>query len=468
MRGKGSGLGACNAYFGDLRDGLRYTMLSACVVQSSIASRQVQVRALAGSLSLMTRRASTADGAQLSQAIRTLEAELHDPDLSIHVFLGRGAWGMVYGGSWRGLPVAVKMLVVPGLPAEVATRGLGGDGIGGGGGGQRGAKDLRARQRAVLEVSISMSMAHPNVVATYTYELKPLVHNPQGANPVEDDSVSTADAYKLYIVQELCNGDSLGSALAVGMAGSVLAGGAHRRLALRLAADVALGMAHVHSCRIVHGDLKPDNVLLVSGPRRKPAQGGEDMECGNGPSTGLGSGGGSGSGPAGSGNSSASASLQLTAKVADFGLSLPLEAGATHASRRFHGTPLYSAPEVLLEGRQSPHADVWSFGLMLLELFYGCTLSYMRKLHGMLMADAQRGGTGAAGVVGAAAAPKLEDILTKELLNSPYQSYGDLTASCLRVDPRSRPSFEELAKHLLEMLELEDKNAADEEEVEAR
>ncbi|PNH03846.1 Wall-associated receptor kinase-like 9 [Tetrabaena socialis] len=219
---------------------------------------------------------------------------------------------------------------------------------------------------------------------------------------------------------------------AVGMAGSVLAGGAHRRLALRLAADIALGMAHVHSCRIVHGDLKP----------------------------GFGSGEGSGSGPAGS--SSAPASLQLTAKVADFGLSLPLEAGATHASRRFHGTPAYSAPEVLLEGRQSPHADVWSFGMMLLELFYGCTLSYMRGLHGTLMADAQRGSTGAAGVVGAAAAPKLENILTKEIFNSPYLSYGDLTASCLRVDPRTRPSFEELAKHLQEM--LEDKNAADEKE----
>lgn len=35
-----------------------------------------------------------------------------------------------------------------------------------------------------------------------------------------------------------------------------------------------------------------------------------------------------------------------TAKVADFGLSLPLAEGATHASQRYHGTPLYVAPEV--------------------------------------------------------------------------------------------------------------------------
>ena len=37
---------------------------------------------------------------------------------------------------------------------------------------------------------------------------------------------------------------------------------------------------------------------------------------------------------------------ELTAKVADFGLSLPLGEGATHASQRFQGTPAYLAPEV--------------------------------------------------------------------------------------------------------------------------
>ena len=38
--------------------------------------------------------------------------------------------------------------------------------------------------------------------------------------------------------------------------------------------------------------------------------------------------------------------LRLTAKVADFGLSLPLAPGATHASQKFQGTPDYLAPEV--------------------------------------------------------------------------------------------------------------------------
>ncbi|KXZ50664.1 hypothetical protein GPECTOR_15g348 [Gonium pectorale] len=108
------------------------------------------------------------------------------------------------------------------------------------------------------------------------------------------------EAYRLNIVQELCNGGTLRKALSQGMAGSIRKSGSLRLLALRLALDVALGMQHVHSCNIVHGDLKPEP---------------------------------------------GSALPQLTAKVADFGLSLPLAEGATHASQRFHGTPARSAPE---------------------------------------------------------------------------------------------------------------------------
>ncbi|PNH06048.1 Serine/threonine-protein kinase ULK2 [Tetrabaena socialis] len=436
---------ALDDYFGALRDSQE------CGVDPLELSEQADGHGSANPRFRAYRRTQgpLKDGAELSQAIRTLEAELRDPDLAVNAFLGRGACGMVFGGTWRGLPVAVKMLVVPGLPAATAAA------LGPGGGGDR---DIRARQRAVLEAAISLSMAHPNVVgeagrlcalqcigegfaagnaATYTYELKPLVHDPQTGGPsvkgstcAGDDAESTgADAYKLYIVQELCNGESLGNALSAGMAGSFLASGIHRRLALRLAADVALGMAHVHSCRIVHGDLKPDNVLLMCGPRRKHKDAGEEAP----PEPIL---------------EPWEPALRLTAKVADFGLSLPLEAGATHASRRFQGTPLYSAPEVLLEGRQSPQADTWSFGLLLLELFYGCTLSKMKGMHDAQF-NAQQ--ATAAAAAGGPQRRSLPEILIEEMFKSPYQSYAALTSSCLRMDSRSRPTFEELAARLLEM-----------------
>ncbi|KXZ48527.1 hypothetical protein GPECTOR_27g698 [Gonium pectorale] len=193
----------------------------------------------------------------LQTIIQALQADLGSSDLQVFSVLGRGAFGVVYAGRWRSLPVAVKTLVVRNV--------------------EDGKEGLR-RQQAVLEAAISLSMAHENLVATYTYMIKPLVHQPShaassalgpsGNSQCPQDQGSGqklavvadggVDTYKLYIVQELCNGGSLWQALAYGMAGSVRSGGSSRLLALNLALDVARGMAHVHACRIVHGDLKPD------------------------------------------------------------------------------------------------------------------------------------------------------------------------------------------------------------------
>ncbi|PNH10409.1 Proline-rich receptor-like protein kinase PERK5 [Tetrabaena socialis] len=213
------------------------------------------------------------------------------------------------------------------------------------------------------------------------------------------------------------------------MAGNIIAGGLSRRLALRLALDVAMGMAHVHGCRIVHGDLNPDNVLLSSGAcyndqcaKQMEAAAGERPHgpASAGPSLGLGPSPSPGRRVSrGVGSSSGDTlPLTLTAKVADFGLSLPLQEGATHTSNRFQGTPLYCAPEVISAGHLSAKADVWSFGLMLLELFYGCTMV----------------------------------TVVEAMFKSRYSSYARMTAACLRRDPRSRPTFEELASSLQGML----------------
>ncbi|KXZ50668.1 hypothetical protein GPECTOR_15g352 [Gonium pectorale] len=269
--------------------------------------------------------------------LRIVAAELQEWDLEVQGVLGRGSSGVVYLGTWRGLSVAVKMLVVPDAAAA----------------------EGRAHQRAALEAAISMSMGHPNVVATYTYQLKQLVHKQQsevdsqalesggttgqsaGPSQVASDGKAVVemggDAYKLYIVQELCNGGTLRQALAQGVAGSVRAGGPARALALRLALDVAQGMRHVHGSRIVHGDLKPDNVLLGY----KADEGGL-LETGPGLTSAMAAGSGGGGDDA----------VPLVAKVADFGLSLPLAEGATHASHRFQGTPAYAAPEDMLATSQ--------------------------------------------------------------------------------------------------------------------
>ncbi|KXZ46412.1 hypothetical protein GPECTOR_44g86 [Gonium pectorale] len=440
----------------------------------------------------------TAEGARggLAAAIRALKAELADAsDLHVSSVLGRGTFGVVYAGRWRSLPVAIKALVLTDVEA--------------------GLEGWR-RQQATLEAAISLSMAHENVVGTYTYMLKPLVQQPGGVQqvvmyesrtPRADDTReggsstkqgpagACPDAYKLYIVQELCNGGSLQQALTKGMAGGVRKGGSGRLLALRLALDVARGVAHVHACRIVHGDLKPDNVLLVV---RVAETRGEALAA-----------------PAPRAALVRDPALPaVTAKVADFGLSLPLPEDATHQSKRYQGTPSRMAPEVTAHGRLSTRSDVWSYGTMLIEFFYGCTFEGIaavyagmmgarfdtraaldvrgeyRQLCALLLEVTAHGrlstrsdvwsygtmlieffygctfeGIAAvyAGMMGARFDTRaaldvrgeyrqLCALLLEDMLTSPEQEYCQLTATCFAMDPRKRPDFANIVSRLENIL----------------
>ncbi|CAL5042649.1 unnamed protein product [Urochloa decumbens] len=107
------------------------------------------------------------------------------------------------------------------------------------------------------------------------------------------------------------------------------------RRRLEVAADVAEGLAYLHGFpggAVVHRDVKPANILL--------------------------SGSGSGSGAA--------------AKLSDFGVSRVLPAGGgTHVSTEVRGTRGYVDPESFAAGHVSEAADVYGFGVVLLELATG-------------------------------------------------------------------------------------------------
>eukprot|EP01018_Ginkgo_biloba_P036402 Gb_35264 [translate_table: standard] len=61
----------------------------------------------------------------------------------------------------------------------------------------------------------------------------------------------------------------------------------------------------------------------------------------------------------------------LNPKIADFGLAKIFPEGETHISTRVVGTHGYMAPEYVMQGQLSVKADVYSFGVLLLEIVSG-------------------------------------------------------------------------------------------------
>ncbi|GFR47096.1 hypothetical protein Agub_g8666 [Astrephomene gubernaculifera] len=325
-------------------------------------------------------------------------------EVKLHEMLGEGTFGKVYRGVWRGTDVAVKTMV---LPANMS-----------------GAE--KREKMAIMEAAISSSLAHPNIVQTYTYFIKTVreeaaaeeeappapaagilvgagssstsasalghTFDEPAANKSASPSAQAVHGYEVRLVLEFCDRGCLRDALD-GDA-FLTSSGVNYRGVLDTAADIAKAMLHLHCADVLHGDLKARNVMLKS------------------------------SGTEGRG---------VICKVADFGLAVKMDTvEQTHMSGMYQGTLTHMAPELLLQGRMSKAADVYAFGVTLWELFTG--------------------GHAFQGVPRAL----LGHQITQERRRPPFppfvpEAYARLAAECWAHRAEDRPTFEVILERLAAM-----------------
>jgi serine/threonine-protein kinase len=216
-----------------------------------------------------------------------------DPELRAHVErvltanyeldreIGRGGMGIVYKARDRRLKrhVAIKV-----LPPELAFR-------------------SEIRTRFLREAETAASLSHPNIVPIYTVD--------------ERDGI-------VYFVMAFVDGENLAVRL-------------HRQGALdadetrRIMIEVSRALAYAHQARVVHRDIKPDNILLQ-------AEDGRVM-------------------------------------VTDFGIARAVSEGADArltATGMAIGTPAYMSPEQSMGEREvDGRSDLYSLGVVAYQMLTG-------------------------------------------------------------------------------------------------
>ncbi len=170
------------------------------------------------------------------------------------------------------------------------------------------AHEPRAVKRFFREAQSASRLIHPNIVTIY-------------------DFGRSSDGY-LYIVMELVHGWTLGDLI-------YFRAPLEPRVAIPIAMQVCDALAEAHKYRLVHRDLKPDNVQLTMIEGR------------------------------------------VLAKVLDFGIARMLRDPDTVALERaistieIAGTPAYMSPEQILGKSPDLRSDLYSLGVMLFEMLVG-------------------------------------------------------------------------------------------------
>ncbi len=176
--------------------------------------------------------------------------------------------------------------------------------------------DATAKKRFMVEARATAALEHPNICTIH-------------------EIGETADG-QLYIVMAYYDGETLDRLIARGPMAV--------ELALRIAADIARGLAKAHERGIIHRDIKPANVMITS--------------------DGL-------------------------VKILDFGIAKLSDSSAIHTTGAL-GTTAYMSPEQASAASLDHRTDLWSLGIVLYEMLTGVRPFRGNEpaiLHGLLHVD---------------------------------------------------------------------------------
>eukprot|EP00878_Enallax_costatus_P001186 GHUV01001328.1.p1 GENE.GHUV01001328.1~~GHUV01001328.1.p1 ORF type:complete len:1396 (+),score=459.68 GHUV01001328.1:226-4413(+) len=336
-------------------------------------------------------------------------------DLKIGPLLGRGSYGRVYKGRWKAVTVAVKIIEhMEGSPGTASS----------------GGKKISIGREAQLATNI----AHPNVVQTYQIstmtvsqrnalartwieegnghssnlnQLSPAAEAVEGG---DNDSSSSndgndepqKDVLETWMIMEFCEKGSLDRAVTRKRFIRKEDGQPEMIGIYKALLDTASGLDYLHSIGVVHGDLKTANVLLKGSTR--------DVRG-------------------------------FACKITDFGLSRVLDLDATHISTRTYGTIVYMPAELLLTGRMTQSTDIYSFGLMMWELYMSSRIFNeglsVGQIFYMIAYQNWR----------------------PDIPPGCPQGYAALMQACWHQDPEQRPTAQQMLR-TLQKLYVEEKQAA--------
>jgi serine/threonine-protein kinase len=163
---------------------------------------------------------------------------------------------------------------------------------------ESGCQDAEVKARFLAEARMAGNISHDNILGIYDFG--------------EDDQ------HRPFMVMEYLKGEDLRHAIKEGHTGEL-------RDKLRIALQIARALEYIHSQKIIHRDIKPDNVHIAA----------------NG-----------------------------VVKLMDFGIAKTEGLQMTRAGYVL-GTPYYMAPEQVTGQGITEQVDVYSFGVLLFELLSG-------------------------------------------------------------------------------------------------